>query len=193
MSKRRIEMKRTVLVLVAGIFLVLGGVVFAQSHTITLQVVPFAVVALNPGNDFSLTLDGTGVTAGSPTISATDSQNWVQYTFVSTAANTGVVSVQMGPGTAFPAGGWLSLTVTAGAPVGGAGDPGAPVGAVALTPAMGAAVPLINSISGCYTGNVASTNGSQLTYALTITPALIGSAVAWGPSTAYTVTYTVTP
>jgi hypothetical protein len=184
-------MKRTVLVLVAGIFLVLGGVAFAQAHNITLQVVAFGVVALNPGADVTLTINGTGVTAGSSTINATHNTNWIQYTFVSTAANTGVVRVALGAGAAIP--GWLTLTVTAGAPAaGGGGDKGASVGAVTLTPSMGAAT-LINSISGCYTGATASTDGSQLTYALTIDPAQIASAAAVGPLGPYVVTYTVSP
>jgi hypothetical protein len=182
-------MKRTLLVLVASIFLVLGGVAFAaNNHTINLVVNSFGVVNLNPGNNITLTLDGTGVTAGSSTITTTNNVNWIQYTFI-TVAGASTVNVALGAGTAFQA--WMQLQVTAAAPAAGGGGTKGSGSTVTLTPAM-AATALITGIGSCYTGSTASTDGSQLTYTLGIVPAQIGSAVATNFG-GYTVTYTVTP
>jgi len=182
-------MKRMVLVLVAGTLLVLGGVAFAASnHTLTLVVNSFGLVNLNPGANVTLTLDGTGVTAGDSVITASHNTNWIQYTFV-TVAGASTVNVAMSAGVAIPV--WLTLTVTAANPAaGGAGVKGS--GSTQNLVPGAAAVGLITGIGSCYTGSTASVNGSQLTYTLTIIPASIGSAVPinQGP---YTVTYTVTP
>ncbi len=182
-------MKRIVLVIVASIFLALGGVAFAANpHTLTLSVTAFGVIALNPGNNITMTLDGTGVTAGSSTINATNNTNWVQYTFITTAGAS-TVNVALGAGTAIPA--WLTLTVTAANPAAGGGGVKGTGSTQTLTPGMAAAA-LITGIGSCYTGATASTDGSQLTYSLAVVPAQIGTAAALNLGS-YNVTYTVTP
>lgn len=181
-------MKRFVLALVAGIFLVLGGVAFAApDHTITITVTAFGVVNLNPDNDFTLTIDGTGITAGDGAgINRTNNTNWVQYTFI-TNIGASTVNVQMDNPEALPA--WLTLSVTAANPAGaGAGTRGTG-GTRALTPGM-AAASLITGIGSCYTGTAMGVDGCQLTYTASVANITLASADTFGP---YTVLYTVTP
>lgn len=180
-------MIRFVLVLVASLLLVLGGVAFAaDNHTLSIQVVGFGAVNLNPGGAVVLQLDGTSVIGGDNAVSDSHNTNWVQYTFIVTGA-TSHVDVQLTGAVEVPA--WLTLAVTAAAPAaGGAGTKGSG-GTRTLTIAAGAQS-LITAIGSCYTGTTASTDGSQLTYDLSINA--FGSAAPIGPLS-YTVTYTAVP
>lgn len=180
-------MKRVVLVLVASLLLALGGAAFAaDNHTLSIEVVGFGAVNLNPGGAVTLQLDGTSVTGGDNAVSDSHNTNWIQYTFI-VSGSTSHVDVQLTGATEVPA--WLTLQVTAAAPAaGGAGTKGS--GSTKTLTLAAGTQQLITGIGSCYTGTTASTDGSQLTYNLSINA--FGSAAPVGPYS-YTVTYTAVP
>jgi hypothetical protein len=180
-------MMRFVLVLVASVFLVVGGVAFAaDNHPLSIEVIGFGAVNLNPGNAVVLQLNSTGVTGGSNAVTDSDNGNWLQYTFIVTGS-TSRIDVTLTGGAEVPS--WLTLQLVPGAVTSGVGTRGS-VNTRTLTTAAGAQQ-LITGIGSCYTGTGLGTMGSQLTYNLSIND--FGSAVVVSPALSYTVTFTAVP